>query len=118
MFNDLSLNSPRSRYRAAMLLAVLADGVQIIAFPLFAEGAISPLDDVLDLVVAVALTRLVGWHWEFLPSLLAELVPGIDLVPFWTLAVANVYRKWRQAENAGDPIDITPLERIVPNRRV
>jgi len=24
-------------------------------------------------------------------------VPGVDLVPFWTLAVANVYRKWKQS---------------------
>jgi hypothetical protein len=23
-------------------------------------------------------------------------VPGVDLVPFWTLAVLNVYRKWKQ----------------------
>ena len=115
MFNELSLNSTRSCYRAAMVLAVVADAVQIIAFPLFAEGAISPLDDFLDLVVAVALTRLVGWHWEFPPSLLGELVPGIDLVPFWTLAVANVYRKWKQTESAGDQIDITPLERRLPN---
>jgi hypothetical protein len=23
-------------------------------------------------------------------------VPGVDLVPFWTLAVINVYRKWKQ----------------------
>ena len=23
-------------------------------------------------------------------------VPGIDLVPCWTLAVINVYRKWKQ----------------------
>jgi hypothetical protein len=28
-----------------------------------------------------------------LPSFLAKLVPGVDLVPFWTMAVANVYRK-------------------------
>jgi len=37
--------------------------------------------------------NLLGWHWEFLPSFLAKLVPGVDLVPFWTIAVANVYRK-------------------------
>jgi hypothetical protein len=111
MFDDLSLNSPRSRYRAAMLLAVVADAVQIIGFPLFAEGLISPLDDVLDLVVAVALTRLVGWHWEFLPSMIAELVPGLDLVPFWTLAVANVYRKWKQAEDVGDQANVATLAR-------
>ena len=111
MFDDLSLNSPRSRYRAAMLLAVVADAVQIISFPLFVEGLISPLDDVLDLVVAVALTRLVGWHWEFLPSMIAELVPGLDLVPFWTLAVANVYRKWKQVEDAGDQATVATLAR-------
>jgi hypothetical protein len=26
----------------------------------------------------------------------AELVPGVDIVPFWTLAVANVYRILKQ----------------------
>jgi len=39
------------------------------------------------------MVRLLGWHWEFLPSFLAKLIPGADLVPFWTLAVANVWRK-------------------------
>lgn len=87
--------SPRARFRAAMLLAIVADAVQIIAFPLFLEGAYSPLDDVLDFAVAAVLVNLLGWHWEFLPSFAAKLVPGADLVPFWTLAVANVYRKWK-----------------------
>ena len=79
-----------------MVLAILEDALQIVVFPLFAEGALSPADDVLDLAVAVVLVHLLGWHWEFLPSFFAELVPGVDLVPFWTLAVANVYRKWKQ----------------------
>src|SRR3989442_3983108 len=88
--------SPGSRFRAAMVLAMMADALQIVVFPLFAEGALSPADDVLDLVVAAVLVNLLGWHWEFLPAFLAELVPGVDLVPFWTLAVINVYRKWKQ----------------------
>ena len=104
MADDPLLNSPRSRFRTAMVLAGVADAVQIVAFPLFVEGALSPLDDILDVIVAVALFRLLGWHWEFLPSLTAELLPGVDLVPFWTLAVANVYRKWKQVEIAGDKI--------------
>jgi len=37
--------------------------------------------------------NLLGWHWEFLPTFLGKLVPGVDLVPLWTMAVANVYRK-------------------------
>src|SRR5436190_22882333 len=87
---------PRSRFRAAMILAIAADALQIFVFPLFGEGALSPADDVLDLAVAAALIHLLGWHWEFLPAFAAELVPGVDLVPFWTIAVLNVYRKWKQ----------------------
>jgi hypothetical protein len=85
--------SPRSRFRAAMVLAMAADALQIVLLPMFSEGAMSPADDVLDLAVGAVLVRLLGWHWEFLPSFFAELIPGVDLVPFWTLAVANVYRK-------------------------
>src|SRR5262249_41584825 len=75
---------------------VAADALQIFVLPLFSEGALSPADDVLDIAVAAILVRLLGWHWEFLPAFAAELVPGVDLVPFWTLAVANGYRKWKQ----------------------
>jgi len=84
---------PGPRFRAAMMLAILADMLQIVVFPLFVEGVASPADDVLDLGIAALMVRLLGWHWEFLPSFVAKLVPGLDLVPFWTMAVANVYRK-------------------------
>jgi hypothetical protein len=84
---------PGTRFRTALILAVIADALQIVLLPLFVEGAESPADDLLDLAIGAALVRLLGWHWEFLPSFLAKLVPGVDLVPFWTMAVANVYRK-------------------------
>lgn len=93
MADDSITISPGSHFRAAMALAIFADVLQIAVFPLFVEGALSPADDVLDVGVAALLVRLLGWHWEFLPSFLAKLAPGVDLVPFWTLAVANVYRK-------------------------
>ena len=88
--------SARWRFQSAMLLATAADALQIFILPLFAEGGLSPADDVLYLAVAAILVRLLGWHWEFLPAFAAELVPGVDLVPFWTFAVVNVYRKWKQ----------------------
>jgi hypothetical protein len=93
MTNDTITISPITRFRAAMIIAIIADALQIILLPLFVEGAESPADDILDLGVGAALVYLLGWHWEFLPSFLAKLVPGIDLVPFWTMAVANVYRR-------------------------
>lgn len=84
------------RLRVAMVLAIIADALQIIVFPLFIVGAESPADDILDIGIGAVLIYLLGWHWEFLPSFVAKLVPGVDLVPFWTLAVANVYRKQKQ----------------------
>jgi hypothetical protein len=96
--------SPGTRLRAAMVLAILADALQLIVLPLFVEGAVSPADDILDLGVGVALISLLGWHWEFLPSAFAKLVPGMDLVPFWTMAVANVYRKSKQIAVAAEGI--------------
>lgn len=115
MLNDSFLKSPRSRFRAALALAIVADAVQIVIFPLFAEGALSPLDDVLDLAIMAVLIRLIGWHWEFLPSFIGEFVPGLDLVPFWTFAVVNVYRKWKPIENAMRVIDVEPIEPKPPN---
>src|SRR6266704_1843878 len=85
--------SPGPPFVAAMVLAIIADALQIFVFPLFVEGLLSPADDILDFGIAAMMVRLLGWHWEFLPAFVAELVPGVDLVPFWTIAVANVYRK-------------------------
>ena len=97
--------SPGNRMRTAFALAIAADIVQIALFPLFIEGAASPADDVLDLGMAGVLSYLLGWQWEFAPSFLAKLVPGVDFVPFWTLAVANVYRKSKKAVAAGETIE-------------
>lgn len=88
--------TPGPRLRVAMVLAIIADTLQIIVFPLFVEGAESPVDDLLDLGIGAVLIYLLGWHWEFLPSFVGKLVPGVDLVPFWTMAVANVYRRQKR----------------------
>lgn len=79
---------PRSRRRvwAARFVALGADVTQIALLPLLFAGAISPVDDVIDVVTALLLTWLIGWHWAFLPTFVAELVPFVDLVPTWTFA--------------------------------
>lgn len=101
MTDDKITISAGPRFQAAMIVAIIADALQLAVFPMFVEGALSPADDVLDFGVGALMVHLLGWHWEFLPSFFAKLVPGVDLVPFWTLAVANVYRKTkRMAESA------------------
>jgi hypothetical protein len=79
-------------HRKAWFVAIIADAVQIIGLPLFVAGGISPFDTVLDLATAAILSRILGWHWAFLPTFAAELVPGLDLFPTWTAAVFFVTR--------------------------
>src|SRR6266496_750411 len=43
--------SSRWRFQTATILAVAADALQTLVLPLFAEGALSPADDLLDLGV-------------------------------------------------------------------
>jgi hypothetical protein len=89
------------RVRAARFIAVAADLLQIVLFPVFAPGAVAPWDDALDFVVAAALVWLLGWNWALLPSFVAELVPGLDLVPTWTMAVFFATRQ-KKPELPGD----------------
>jgi hypothetical protein len=77
-------------HRLAWLVAIAADAIQIVGLPFFVEGILSPVDTLLDVAVAVILTRLLGWHWAFLPGLVSELIPGLDLFPTWTAAVFYV----------------------------
>ena len=79
-----------ARRRAARLVAVGADALQLFLFPLFGEGFASPLNDILDLAVALVLVKLLGFHWAFLPAAAAEVVPVFDLAPTWTAAVLIV----------------------------
>ena len=98
-----SMKSPEERL--AWLIALGADAVQLAVLPLFVEGALSPVDTILDAVVAVTLVRLLGWHWAFLPTLLIEALPGADLFPTWTAAV---YFVTRQMHDPGEPVILPP----------
>ena len=106
-----SLGSPQQRL--AWLVAIVADTLQIVAFPAFFEGAFSPFDIGLDAVVAIVLSRLLGWHWAFLPTIAAELIPGLDLFPTWTAAV---YFVTRQRVRSGEPEILPPGPAPEPRR--
>ncbi len=91
---------------AAGIVALLADFLQVLLFPLFFEGGVSPINDALDAGVAVILTSLLGWHWVFLPSALAELVPGLDMAPFWSTAVFYVLFKQKKEVPGAPPAEL------------
>jgi hypothetical protein len=42
-----------------------------------------------------------------MPSLVGKLVPGVDMVPLWTLAVVAAYRKSKRPHPKDQPRDKT-----------
>src|SRR5208337_4166211 len=107
-----SLKHPEQRL--AWAVAIVADILQIVAFPFFIEGGMSPADSALDLIVAFVMIRLLGWHWAFLPTAVAKLIPAADLFPTWTAAVWFVTR---QKVRSGEPEILPPGPAPEPRRR-
>jgi hypothetical protein len=116
-FLDYFKTLKEPEHRMAWAIAITADALQIAAFPFFAEGGISPADSLLDLGVAYVMIRLLGWHWAFLPTLAAELIPGADLFPTWTAAVWFVTRQQvRSSSSVKDPEILPPGPAPAPRR--
>jgi hypothetical protein len=76
----------RGRITAAYAAAVLIDGLQLVAGPL---GWVL-FDQALDVVAAVLMWRLLGFHPLLLPTFVVEFLPVADLLPTWTGCVALV----------------------------
>lgn len=107
------------RLKAAWAVAVGTDALQVFIFPATIEGVFSPVEVVLDFVAMGVLSWLVGWHWAFLPSIVVELVPGLDLAPTWTIGLAIATRGLNTQAPAsaapkdaapGSPKDVTPAD--------
>jgi hypothetical protein len=82
-------NRPTKRQkRLALGVAALGDLVQLALAPVFAEGALSPFDWAIDVVMAGALILTLGWRWRTALALGMELVPGLALFPTWTAVIA------------------------------
>jgi len=88
--------------RRVLIARVLAVGVDLAQFALL-PAELTPLNNVVDVLTGLAMLVLVGWHWAFLPTFLAELVPFVDLVPSWTLAVMFATRGQKAPEPPGAP---------------
>jgi hypothetical protein len=122
------MNKPpltKTRIIAALGIAVAADLIQlpltaIEATAIFAvPGEVA--DFILDVFVMAATTFLLGFHVALLPTVIVELVPGVDALPTWTACVGFVIWSRRRKEKAPAPSqpfidveEIKPLELMPP----
>lgn len=76
----------RGRIVCAMMIAVIADFLQIVMLPVAWTFAQQVID-----VIAMALTVLtIGFHLLLLPTFVIEFIPGVDMLPTWTGCVIAV----------------------------
>jgi hypothetical protein len=89
----------KDRIIAAYAIAGVADLLEfgITAAENLSLGAlVMPAEMVnvaLDCVVLGAMTKLIGFHWLFLPSFMVELIPEVAVLPTWVGCVAVVVSK-------------------------
>lgn len=83
-----------SHIRTAYAVAVATDALQLMLGPFGWAFA----DEILDIVAALVMWRLLGFHLLLLPTFVIEFLPVTDLLPTWTGCVALVVasRKQRQ----------------------
>jgi hypothetical protein len=87
----LGIRAVSKRRRAlALSVAIFADLVQLVLWPMFAGGAASPFDDVLDVSVAAMLWLTLGFSPRLAAAFMLELMPGADLFPTWTAVVYSI----------------------------
>jgi hypothetical protein len=87
------------RTAAALGLAVVVDGAQILLGPL----GWSMADEILDVLAMVAISMLLGFHPLLLPTFAIEFFPVADMLPTWTGCVGLVIALRRREQRAASP---------------
>jgi len=101
----------RADVRLAYTVAVAIDVAQFLFGPFGWAG----VDEILDAIAMVVVSRLIGFHPLLLPTFVLEFVPFTDMLPTWTACVALVVRIRKRdglvSEDAAPAIDVKP-ERV------
>jgi hypothetical protein len=101
--------TPR-RIKLAFAVGIAADIIQLpVNLSFFSVGLativgdvpLEALDALIDVITALVVNRLLGFHWALLPTFVLELIPGLDAAPTWTACVAYVALRRTRAVSTG-----------------
>jgi len=100
----------RIRMILALIIAVAADGLQLLLGPLGWAGS----DQVIDCVVMVLLSWTIGFHILLLPTFVIELIPALEDLPTWTACtVAVIALRKREQRNPPPAPPTTPDKPVI-----
>jgi len=75
-----------SKWQIALAIIIAAASDALCAFVVFAPPVVWGI----DVLTAVLLFAVLGWHWLLLPGLVMEAIPGLGVIPFWLLVVGAI----------------------------
>ncbi len=99
----------RPRMILALGVAVAADGLQMLLGPLGWAG----IDQLIDIVAMVLMTRILGFHILLLPTFVVELVPVLEELPTWTACAAAVIALRKREQNNPPPPPVPPDKPVI-----
>ena len=88
-----------ARMVLALAIAIAADGLQLLLAPLGWFG----IDQTIDLVTAVLISWVIGFHILLLPTFVIELVPVLDDLPTWITCTAAVIALRKREQSLHPP---------------
>jgi hypothetical protein len=95
----------RIRMVLALVIAVAADGLQLLIGPI---GWAFP-DQAIDCAAMIMISWVIGFHILLLPTFVIELVPVLEDLPTWTACtVAVIALRKREQQNAPPPAGSPP----------
>ena len=75
-----------SKKRLVLAFAIAGISDAICAF----TAMWPPIVWLVDIVTAILLFTVLGWHWLLLPGLIMEAIPGVGVLPFWLMVVGAI----------------------------
>ncbi|HHY84669.1 MAG TPA: hypothetical protein GYA07_03910 [Verrucomicrobia bacterium] len=86
----------------AVLVALATDAIQIALGPFGWTFA----DEILDVIVMLLTSWLIGFHPLLLPTFVLEVIPGVDMFPTWTACVLAVIAMRSRRQTPSPPADV------------
>src|ERR1039457_7106116 len=99
----------RPRMILALAVAVTADGLQLALGPLGWAG----IDQAIDCVAMILVSRIIGFHILLLPTFIVELVPVLEDLPTWTACTAAVIALRKREQNHPPPPATPPDKPVI-----
>jgi len=111
-----------NRVKLAFAIAIIADLMEfpVIWLETFQWDSIvlfgRAIGVVLDACVMFILSKLLGFHWAFVPSFVLEVIPTLDIFPSWVACVANVV--WERKRKQQAQLESSPLRPLIDVQEV